>query len=1808
PAEKDLKKKHRYQADLRSFATTETTALPEVDPDALAYVIYTSGSTGQPKGCLITHRNVIRLMKNDRHPFAFGPDDTWVMAHAYNFDFSVWEMYGAILYGGRLVIPDRSLVKDVEAFRKLVSDERITVLNQTPLAFYYFIEAERKQEDHTLGEHLRYVVFGGDRLDFDKLAEWTDLYPAEQISLVNMYGITETTVHVTHFEVTDEHVHSKASGSIIGRPIPETTIFVLNEQMNIQPVGIAGELYVGGTGVCKGYLNRPDLTKERFLENPFVPDTRLYRTGDRGKWLPDGNLEFLGRVDDQVKIRGYRIEPKEIEARLKAHSGVEGMAVHVVDLPNGDKALQAVFSLSDDHGHPVRQLLQYRQEDPELYQEALKLPNGLVLFSSDHQTDRQTYSALFDNFEMSENGIHLRSGDRVVDLNPGSGMLTLFSALSYDDIIIHSVTDTNESARKLRVNHELYAIDASVYELDQGDLSNTLTVLFPDEPHAKIALLRCSALSGILTSQLTSINLSVVEQIIIDHADSEGDNHDLTEFLRSEGFAVNRQGTAIYGSKRNRVKHELPARIRFNGNYQWTDINELIKSLQAFGHEELAAYMVPDLFKVVERIPLTTNGKLDKKALAKLPDLSSDTAGNYTAPRTDTEVKLERIWAEVLGVEKLSVTDNFFEMGGHSLRATRVLSRIHEQFDIRLRLNTFFEQPTIEKLAATIGASETHLHRPVRPVLQSEHYPASYAQQRMWVLSQFDGADTAYNIFGVFDLTGDLRHEVLQKAITLLVSRHEALRTVFRQIDGEVRQVILPADESVYYYEFRKPDSTGSGQDGAEWLSEESNFVFDLKKGPLLRVRLIQRAEKSFTLIMNMHHIISDAWSLNLLMREVALLYNSLSQGKEIPFQPLTIHYKDYASWQNEQLSGKVLESHQQYWWGIFDTAPVITGLATDYQRPAQKTYNGRSIQHKLDKSVISSLNNLATRQGASLFMVLLSTVKALLYRYTNQDDLTIGTTIAGRDHRDLEGQVGFFVNSLAIRTLVDSGETFESLVTKVRDRVLGAYDHQLYPFDRLVNDLNLPRDVSRSPVFDILVELINVTGSEGSVSLNEVEVTPRETDYVVSKFDLTFRFVEDRDDMVLVLEYNTDLYAADRMKALLGHYDQLLTEVCRNAFCPLQVIDLIPAGERANYYPEEMPEQIEASDTHRTVAYLFDQAALENPDKTALVFGEHTLSYAELDRQSRNLAAHLIEEFDLRPENTVAIWVERSPEVIIAMLGIIRAGAAFLPIDTSYPRERVGYMLSESGAAVLLTTSDRLFDLGDIYQGNVFGLDIQLDTLPEATIKLPAPTAGHIAYLIFTSGSTGQPKGVAVEHGNLFNYINWASRFYFDTKPDQPAALFTSLSFDLTITSIFSTLTRGDKLVIMPEEGIRETLEKIFSPGEAVVKMVKMTPSHVDVLSQTDLINSEVRTVVLGGEAVRSSHLKTLFGLNPDMAMYNEYGPTETTVGCSVSRLSLSDEVISIGKPIDNTYILALDTNRNLLPDYLPGELYIGGAGVARGYINKPDLTADRFITDPFNAKGKLYTSGDLGYRTPEGDWVLLGRVDEQIKLNGFRIEPGEIISTLLLHEDVEQAFVTTNGNGTERQLIGYYTGREVDAKAMRTHMSQHLPDYMVPDLFIWVDSFTLTANGKIDRKALPVPGKSAGLEKAEFVAPRNENEIKLAGIWQAVLGEGEIGIYNNFFELGGQSLKGIQVLSRVAEEFNVTISLTELFNHPTIAELVPVITSSVNGIVQNITPVPKAESYAVSHAQQRLWVLNDLGHDEGAYNIPGGVAFGGE
>ncbi|MGX5686870.1 amino acid adenylation domain-containing protein [Chryseobacterium cucumeris] len=1489
-------------------------------PYDLAYVIYTSGTTGNPKGVMVEHSSVVSICENWRVHYGLNQIEVNLLQLAsISFDVFVGDICRSILTGGKMIICSNDIKLNPEHLYELMQEQKISILEGTPsllLPLMEFISSENKDYGF-----FKILIFGSDSFNNQDYNALKDKF-GSTIKIINSYGVTEATIDSTYY---DDYKKNLVGFTPIGKPFSNTKIIILDSYGNLVPSGVYGEVYIGGNGLARGYFNNQDLTVQKFINNPFESTERLYKTGDVGRWFPDGNIDFMGRKDNQVKIRGYRIELGEIENALQQKKDIDTCIV---------------------------------------------------------------------------------------------------------------LARSNDSGEKYLVGY-------------------------------------------------------------------------------------------IVSKKEQKV-------------------SDLIDHLQNI----LPNYMVPSYFVQIDALPLTPNGKIDRNALPSPKESRISSGTEYIAPRTGLEQELVIIWQQVLGIEKIGIKDDFFELGGHSLTVTKLLSNINRQFEVKITFKEIFSNTTLEDQVKIILQAKKSSYQKITKAQEQSSYPLSSSQRRLWLLSQFEGGNTAYNMPSVFEITGDFIIAYLENAFSDLIERHESLRTVFKDDEDGVKQIVLNVNEFNFRLQYEDVSTTENPLENLNnIIQKETTYSFDLSSDLLIRSKIVKTSPENYTLICVIHHIISDGWSLEVMINELFALYDAHRKGERNVLPQLELQYKDYAVWQQHELKSQAINTHKSYWLEKFKTEASVLNLPTHQVRPAIKTYEGSSLSKGYAKELFQDFNNLCLSQGTTLFMGLLAAVKTLIYKYTDQVDIIIGSPIAGRENEELHSQIGLFANTLALRTQFDAEDNFKELLANVKEVTLGGYEHQIYPFDEIVEQLPLKRDLSRNPLFDVMVTLQNTDNIKvdlnelGGFAIKEYKTAVNE----ISKFDLEFIFEQTSNSLDLVIIYNKDLYTSEFVSNVLNHFEVLLESIVSAPERTLSLLD---------YLKEEELEELLVNFNNTKAVYpksetfldLFEIQAKKLPQKEALKDDNISYSYEELDQVSNRIAEYLNSNYGEVNQSPVAVLLDRSAIMVALLLGILKSGRAYIPLDPNFPKDRLSYIISNSQVDMIISENNYNLEVPE---------EIMVLTL-EAIINGIAGFKGtgsrkispeNTAYIIYTSGSTGNPKGVEIGHKSLLNFLT-----SIQNKPGVNVTdiLFsvTTYSFDISILEFFVPLISGATVYIANNEVLQDSNLIIKRLQDVKPTIIQATPSFYQMLFDADWYGDSNLKILCGGDLLSETLAEKM--LRSCLEVWNMYGPTETTIWSSIKRILNKRDASNIGKPINNTGFYILDQFLRPKPIGAVGAIYIGGDGLAKGYYQNQDLTQARFIKNPYTHDVLMYETGDVGKWNNKGEIEFLGRNDNQVKIRGYRIELGEIENALLKITEIDEAVVMAKADANDNQVLVSYLVSSLDLNGLnvKLRLKEFLPDYMIPAFYVQLENMPLTPNGKIDRGALPSPQNMELISAVEYIPARNKTEAKLIEIWMEVLGIQKVGVKDNFFELGGNSLNATRLIGLILKEFELKITITDLFKNSVLEE----------------------------------------------------------
>lgn len=1175
-------------------------------------------------------------------------------------------------------------------------------------------------------------------------------------------------------------------------------------------------------------------------------------------------------------------------------------------------------------------------------------------------------------------------------------------------------------------------------------------------------------------------------------------------------------------------------------------------------HTRLPHYMIPGMFVILDQLPLTSNGKIDRRALPD-PMLSTpDTTDYFVAPRNPTEELLAHLWMQILKREQVGIHDNFFTLGGHSLLATQLAARIRDTFKVELPLRTIFESPTVAALARRflLLSNDHGSHILLEPASRERELPLSFAQQRLWFLDQLSPGLSNYNIPLAIRLTGQLDLDALQQSFDHLIVRHEVLRTTFQPVQGRPTQVIateLVAPIAIVNLQHTSLETQST--EANRLMQTVAQQPFDLARGPLIRMSLIYLDEHKQVLVLVLHHIIADAWSLDICVRELAMLYEAFTSGTPAVLPDLPIQYADFAVWQRTWLQGAVLEQQLGYWKTQLGGELPVLALATDRPRPPVQTFRGGRQSITLPDTLRGALISLSQREGVTLFMTLLVAFQSLLMRYSGQRDMLVGTPIAGRTHTEVEGLIGFFVNTLVLRTQFDVTSNFTMLLRQVREITLEAYAHQDLPFERLVEEIHPHRDLSRSPLFQVMFALQNVPTDVYELPGLTMQPVPVHTS--MAQFDLALAMIDYEGELRGTLTYNVDLFDPTTIANMRLHFQTLLEHAVAHPACAVVNLPLLTTTERQQLLEWSSSAHFAVDEVG--IHQLFEAQATQTPDAVAVIHRNAQLTYATLNRCANALAQYL-QTHGVKPGSLVGVCTLRTPTMLVGILGILKAGTAYVPLDPTYPTERMSFILADTQATMVLT-EEQIADALPVDETFKLCLDATWESIANTNHPNPPDrvVSDQIAYIIYTSGSTGRPKGVALTHGNATAFLHWALQTYTPTQL-QGVLAGTSVCFDLSIFELFVPLSCGGTVILADD-----VLQLSQIDARDRVTLINTVPSAIAALLRISTLPESVHTVNLAGEPLPRFTVDQLYEQPMIQHVYNLYGPSETTTYSTYAHIPQTEGLApTIGRPIANTQVYVLDAQLEPVPNRIVGELYIGGAGVAQQYYNRPALTAERFMPNPLSSQAgsRWYKTGDLARYKANGIIEFLGRSDHQVKIRGFRIEPGELEHAFLQHSAIQEAVIHIGEDATgSPQLIAYLVPKELSTRssednrttqthALRRHLQTTLPAYMLPSAIIWLEALPRTPNGKINRHALPAPDGQRTTTVA-YVAPRTPIESTIVAIMKHVLNLKQIGVHDHFFTLGGHSLLATQLIAHVNDSFQVDLPLRAVFESPTVAEL---------------------------------------------------------
>ncbi|MGL4697488.1 amino acid adenylation domain-containing protein [Enterococcus larvae] len=1536
----DLTKKELYIGEKGNL-------ISDCKGDCLAYIMYTSGSTGQPKGVMIEHHSVLRLVIKPNF-IQFEPFDCILQTGAVAFDASTFEIWGALLNGLKLCLATDEVLLQPEKFVQIIEKQGVTIIWLTSSLFN-----QLSWECPAMFKGLRYLLVGGEELSVPHIERVRKSCP--KLKLINGYGPTENTT----FSLCHAIDKTYESSIPIGKPISNSIVYIVGKKNQLQPIGKPGEIVVGGSGVARGYVNNQELTAEKFIDDPFATRGRLYRTGDLGRWLPDGTIEYLGRIDNQVKIRGFRIEPREIEAVLLTHEEIREAVVFTKTDQKGSKYLCASLVLTE--------------------------------------------------------------------------------------------------------------------KLTAGDIRKYLSANIPN-------------------------------------------------------------------------------------------------------------YMIPIEYREIAEIPLTLNGKANTRILAEAGELMVLNT-LYEEPESEKEELLVKIWQEVLGIEQVGIRDNFFEMGGDSLKAMTIISNIHKVMEIKLDIREVFNNKNIKQLADYLIKKKHQSYYSIEQCPKKEFYEASSVQKRMFTMNQMNKSSINYNLSMVKVTKERLNKEKLEYALLEMHKRHESLRTSFHVENGIIVQKI--AENIDFNLEEIVESHSLKDKESIDLILEELIQPFDLARAPLLKAAIV-RLKDADLLFFDIHHIVFDGLSQEIFMRELAVLYNN-----QKIMQP-KLQYKDFAKWQNSLLEHGKLKKQEDFWLKKFESDLPDSAIFTDY--PPSKIYQfiGNQISFCIPDELRKKIIKLIEKTEVTPFMLYLSAFTVLLSKYTMKEDVVVGMPVSGRVHPDLRNIIGAFVNTLVQRNYPVGDKKFIQFLKEVQHSTYEALENQDYPFEKLIEKLKISTEDGKNPLFNFFFTMQNF---EDELYLGTEKLESYNLKSNASKLDIAWIVEDDGTYAKIIVEYNVSIYKKETIERMIVHYSNLLTSVVEDKEIKIKDIEIIGNEEKQTIL-NTFNNTAVAYERNKTVVQLFEECAAKDAEKPIVVSGKNTITYKELNERANQLA-HYLRKRNILPNQIIGVMCDRSIETIVAMLGVIKSGAAYIPIDVAYPVERIIYMLEDSNSRFLLSSNEVI---GEIYSIETIFLNDK-ELINEAVynpITVNKPT--DIIYVMYTSGSTGRPKGVCIAHRGVVRLVN--NNSHFKVGPTDKVLSVLSPGFDPTVLDIWGSMLNSVPLVLVSKnEALDVKMLKLIIDKHNITSLQLSSPLFTSLALQNAATFNNVKNLIVGGDTLSVEAVNNVVNVNKKIAVTNAYGPTENTV--TSTQFTIDHEwpigkPIPIGRPISNSTCYIMDKFNKLQPIGIPGEICLGGDGVAKGYLNRESLTKEKFINNEYVQEERIYKTGDLGKWLPDGNIEFIGRVDDQVKIRGFRVEISEIEKVIKHYKNVKDVVVVAKKDTDNDKFLCAYivADKEIMIGECRNFISQQLAEYMIPQYLIQLKKIPLTINGKVDIKSLPEPESSN--QEHSYRKPRTELQTQLAAIWSEALKLDRIGIDDNFFWLGGHSLKAIGIISKIYEEIQREISLTQLFSHPTIRELSKFIELTVLDTDNEIVSVKDHEYYKVSPQQLRVYTLQQYDKQSVVYNTP--------
>ena len=1839
----------------------------------LAYVIYTSGSSGLAKAVGVEHRQLVNYVRGISERLNLLGIRSYASVSTMSADLGNTAIYSALSNGGTLHLIGREDAVDSQRLGQYLTRHSVECLKIVPTHMWAMV-SEGGERGVMPGKAL---VLGGETSRWELIEKLERM--RKECRIYNHYGPTEATIGVMTNLARVEEKEEGSKSVPIGRPLANTRIYLLDEQQEVVGEGEKGEIYIGGEGLARGYINSAEKTAESYVPDRYSREAgaRMYRSGDVGRYVGVGRVEYEGRRDEQMKIRGYRVEPGEIEVELEEMEEVEEARVIGEEDERGEVEMVAYVVPNREKAGKVRKQLRYEREGRIRRGQVREIGEGLVVIEINGYETEYLYEEIFEQKVYDGEGMRVEAGEVVMDIGANIGMYSLYVGMKEKGVRIYAFEPIKEVSEVLRMNLEMNGIEAKVYECGisnrggekemdyypemtvlsgsygekeadkevvrsyersrgegrewrEGELEEVLEEKLRSEKR-RCEMRRVSEVIreegieriGMMKIDVQKSEMEVLEgieeeewekirQIIVEVHEIEGRVRKVEEKLRSKGYEVkvrqekgleSSRQYSIYAVREGGVERQDKGRgnhydTHYDTKQEESKSEREITTQQAFIAQlkerissRLPRHLEPSRYVLLDELPLTDNGKLDRKRLAEAGRAQARTAPLDLREPTPVEELLRQIWRDVLGVKEMGLSESFFEMGGHSLKATVLMSRVREVFGVEIGLKELFEEATIEGLGRRIQQARAEgrgLEKPpLKAVERQARMELSYAQERLWFLDQLMGSNSVYNIPVALRMSSRIDYRSMHKSLDEMVQRHEGLRTRFVNEEGKGKQVIEASVETrLEEVDLREIEGKRREQESQRVIRQEAGREFDITEAPLIRGMVIRMGASEDILMVTMHHIISDGWSVVLLMKEMAEVYEAARRGREARLEELEVQYVDYAEWQRGWLRAEMLEERMKYWRRQLAGAPEVMELPTDRERRAIASYRGASERVGIRGEVVEEIKRMAGEQKVTLFMWMLTVYKVLLYYYTGSGDIVVGTDVANRGEKGSERIIGFFVNQLVLRSDLGGDPSFEEVMRRVREVCIGAYANQEVPFEKIVEEIRPKRSLSYNPLYQVSFILRQMKWIGGGEEVGGERV----------KDELTLVMSESEEGMEGVMEYSRELFEEETIRRMSRHYERLVERVVREPKKRLSEIGLLSEEEK-----EEIIRSLEGvRKEEEGVSFIeeFGRQVRERGSEIALEVGERSYSYEGLNRAGNRIGRELKRE-GVGREELVMVMAERGEEMIEAIIGIYKAGGAYLGLESEQPVERIRQVMEGSGSRIMVVGKGKEERAGEVIErmgggkevrvkriGEMKGGEEEEEDIEEIEERVERR---QLAYVIYTSGSTGKPKGVMIEQGGMMNHLRSKVEEFGLSRRDVIGQT-AGVSFDISVWQMLAGMIVGARVRVVGEEEKREGWKLMEEVEKRGITVLEMVPSQLGVILEEGERRGKgreglkgLRWLIMTGEALGAEQCRRWMRMYPEVKIANAYGPTECSDDVTqevIEKEPGEEEVrIAIGRAIRNTRIYILDERGEMVAKGVRGEINIGGAGVGRGYIGEGGKTARVYVPDEYGGEegGRRYRSGDIGRQRKGGEIEYLGRIDQQVKMRGYRIELGEIEEAMRKKEGIREAVVEIReGKRGEKRLIGYIEeeeGEGVKVEEVREHLRERLPDYMVPSRYVKVKEMWRTVSGKIDRrKVVEVGGREEEEEGRRYEGARSRGEEEMVRIWEEVIGVEKVSIHDNFFELGGDSILSVRIVAK-ARMVGLNLTVMNIFQLQTIAELVELADSQEKGLSdRNPGPLPFA------------------------------------